>query len=54
MGIGNWPRRGTEKHRELKFQLTPIGALAGYLPAEIAPLFAASPLNVIKPPEFAS
>lgn len=41
-------------HPELTFQLTPIGCgLAGYHPAEIAPLFVNPSPNVIIPPEFA-
>ena len=35
------------------FELTPIGCgLAGYKPADIAPMFAQAPPNVILPPEF--
>lgn len=35
------------------FQLTPIGCgLAGFTPAQIAPMFAGAPANVILPPEF--
>jgi hypothetical protein len=35
------------------FQLTAIGCgLAGYDPADIAPMFADAPANVIQPPEF--
>lgn len=40
-------------HPELKFRLTPIGCgLAGYKPADIAPMFTNAPNNVILPPEF--
>jgi hypothetical protein len=40
-------------HPELTFRLTAIGCgLAGYKPAQIAPMFASAPPNVIKPPEF--
>lgn len=40
-------------HPELQFQLTPIGCgLAGYLPGEIAPLFAGVTENVDLPAEF--
>lgn len=36
-----------------QFQLTPIGCgLAGYLPADIAPMFRGAPRNVIIPDEF--
>jgi hypothetical protein len=42
-----------EQHPELRSQLTPIGCgLAGYRPAQIAPLFAGAPANVSLPPEF--
>lgn len=38
---------------DLTFELTPIGCgLAGYSPAEIAPMFKNAPANVILPPEF--
>jgi hypothetical protein len=38
---------------ELKFIVTPIGCgLAGYTPADIAPMFQGHPSNVILPPEF--
>lgn len=41
------------EHPEVTFQLTPIGCgLAGYQPAQIAPLFAEAPTNVILPAEF--
>lgn len=40
-------------HDELMFELTPIGCgLAGYAPAEIAPMFRDAPANVVLPPEF--
>jgi hypothetical protein len=40
-------------HPELTFNLTAIGCgLAGYTPAQIAPMFADAPDNVRKPPEF--
>ena len=39
---------------EVTFTLTAIGCgLAGYKPADIAPMFKDAPPNVIKPPEFA-
>jgi hypothetical protein len=38
---------------EMQFELTPIGCgLAGYTPADIAPMFADAPANVIMPAEF--
>lgn len=38
---------------DLTFELTPIGCgLAGYKPADIAPMFADVPRNVLKPREF--
>jgi hypothetical protein len=41
------------RNRDLQFQLTPIGCgLAGYKPADIAPLFEHAPANVIRPDEF--
>lgn len=41
------------RHPDLQFQLTPIGCgLAGYKPADISPLFAHAPANVIRPAEF--
>ena len=41
------------KHPKLTFELTPVGCgLAGYKHAEIAPLFAGAPANVIIPQEF--
>ena len=43
------------EHPELEFELTPIGCgLAGYTPAEIAPLFEHVPTNVRLPAEFAA
>ena len=40
-------------HPELTFGLTPIGcSLAGYAPAQIAPMFESAPVNVILPYEF--
>lgn len=40
-------------HPELTFQVTPIGCgLAGYTPADIAPMFKDSPANCIMPAEF--
>lgn len=40
---------------DLQFQLTPIGCgLAGFTPAQIAPLFAGAPGNVALPVEFAT
>lgn len=45
--------RYANENSELTFNLTAIGCgLAGYKPEQIAPLFAASPHNVIKPKEF--
>lgn len=42
-----------QRRQDLDFQLTPIGCgLAGYTPADIAPMFASAPGNVILPPEF--
>jgi hypothetical protein len=41
-------------HPELQFWLTPIGCgLAGYRPPQIAPMFAAAPVNVQLPDSFA-
>lgn len=41
------------RHAELRFELTPIGCgLAGYRPAQIAPMFASAPANVILPDAF--
>ena len=40
-------------HPDLTFQLTPIGCgYAGYTPADIAPMFADAPANVLMPDEF--
>jgi len=40
-------------HPELRFFVTPIGCgLAGYSPAQIAPMFANAPANVVLPLEF--
>lgn len=40
-------------HPELQFEVTPIGCgLAGYLPAQIAPMFKAAPANCLLPAEF--
>lgn len=40
-------------HPELMFRLVAIGCgLAGYTPAQIAPMFGMAPRNVILPPEF--
>jgi hypothetical protein len=40
---------------DLRFELTPIGCgLAGYEPAQIAPMFAGAPANVILPETFRS
>ena len=42
-----------ETHQNETFQLTPIGCgLAGYSPADIAPMFEGAPANVKMPPEF--
>ena len=42
-----------KEHPRSKFQLTAIGCgLAGYVPADIAPMFRNAPINVIKPQEF--
>ena len=41
------------KHHDQIFELTPIGCgLAGYAPADIAPMFADAPSNVLLPDEF--
>lgn len=41
------------RNSDLQFRLTPIGCgLAGYNPADIAPMFAHAPANVIIPDEF--
>jgi len=40
---------------ELTFQVTPIGCgLAGYGPAQIAPMFVRAPTNCVLPAEFAA
>lgn len=40
---------------DLVFHLTPVGCgLAGYSPAQIAPMFRSAPSNVIQPAEFLS
>ena len=40
-------------HPELEFELTAVGCgLAGYAPAQIAPLFRSAPTNVCKPDAF--
>lgn len=45
--------RYAEAHPDLKFKLTPIGCgLAGYKPADIAPMFRGAPANVLQPKEF--
>lgn len=42
-----------ERHPELLFEVTPIGCgLAGYTPAQIAPMFELVTSNVLLPPEF--
>lgn len=41
-------------HPELRFLLTPVGCgIAGYTPAQVAPLFAGIPANVTVPAAFA-
>ncbi|HEY5225014.1 MAG TPA: hypothetical protein VIJ18_18450 [Microbacteriaceae bacterium] len=41
------------QHPELRFLVTEIGCgIAGYIPADIAPLFAGSPANVVLPERF--
>ncbi|MBY5553690.1 hypothetical protein J0664_06240 [Rhizobium leguminosarum] len=41
------------RNQDLLFMLTPIGCgLAGYKPADIAPMFSHAPTNVIMPVEF--
>lgn len=41
------------EHPELTFLVTPIGCgIAGYKPAEVAPLFDAAPANVVLPEVF--
>ena len=47
--------RHARSHPEKKFQVTAIGCgLAGYKPAEIAPMFASAPANCLMPAEFVS
>jgi hypothetical protein len=42
------------EHPELRFLVTEIGCgIAGYAPAEVGPLFAGSPGNVVLPESFA-
>jgi hypothetical protein len=42
-----------DENPKLEFRVTPVGCgLAGYTPAQIAPLFKDPPANVILPPEF--
>jgi hypothetical protein len=44
-----------QRHPDLTFHVTPIGCgLAGYAPAQIAPLFCAAPANCVLPPAFAA
>ena len=44
-----------DQHRNLRFELTPIGCgLAGYSPAQIAPMFADAPANIILPIAFSA
>lgn len=41
------------RHPELRFLLTPVGCgIAGYTPAEVAPLFTGAPQNVTIPASF--
>jgi hypothetical protein len=41
------------EHPKMSFALTPIGCgLAGYIPRDIAPMFADAPPNVLLPEEF--
>ncbi|MEV7631073.1 hypothetical protein AB0N64_01560 [Microbacterium sp. NPDC089318] len=41
------------EHPELRFLLTPVGCgIAGYTPAQVAPLFAGAPENVTVPASF--
>lgn len=43
------------EHPELRFLVTEIGCgIAGYTPAEIAPMFASAPANVVLPESFAA
>jgi hypothetical protein len=45
--------RFAQQRPDLRFELTPIGCgLAGYQPAQIAPMFANAPANVILPEIF--
>ncbi len=47
-------RHFAAEHPELVFELTPIGCgLAGYTPADIAPMFDHAPQNIRLPREFA-
>lgn len=42
------------EHPELRFLVTEIGCgIAGYTPAEVAPLFTGTPANVVLPESFA-
>lgn len=48
-------KRFAARHPDYLFYVVPIGCgLAGFTPAEIAPMFANAPSNVVLPPEFAS
>jgi hypothetical protein len=41
------------QHPEIEFELTPIGCgLAGYRPAQVAPMFSDAPANVLLPAAF--
>ncbi|MGO4691629.1 A1S_2505 family phage non-structural protein [Glaciibacter sp. 2TAF33] len=41
------------EHRDLTFLVTKVGCgIAGYTPAEVAPLFAGRPANAVLPDEF--
>jgi hypothetical protein len=45
--------RFAAEHPELRFLVTPIGTgIAGHAAADVAPLFADAPANVVLPPEF--
>ena len=45
--------RFAQQRSDLRFELTPIGCgLAGYQPAQIAPMFTGAPANVILPAVF--
>ena len=47
--------RFAQQRADLRFELTPIGCgLAGYQPAQVAPMFAGAPANVILPAAFRS